>query len=174
MKNEKKNSPNPEQIEEVLKADLERTDTFILKKIDLRQNRYVVAARTSGEEIKTHRDMKLESHGQNRKSFPPKKGAGKNGWVHWGGGWHDQQCRVSGATRQLQPHQYRHLVSPTLRTQLLSFDEMRIYCDVSNGHEVKNNNSCEIPSGQESTHCAQTWSLLAFHNIAQGFLKSNF
>lgn len=52
MKEEKKLSPNPEKIEEVLKADLKRTDTFILKNIGLRQNEHVIAARTSGEEIK--------------------------------------------------------------------------------------------------------------------------
>lgn len=47
----RKKLPKP-RIEEVLKADLERTDTFILEKIDLRQKEYVIAARTSGEEMK--------------------------------------------------------------------------------------------------------------------------
>lgn len=47
--------------------------------------------------------MKLDSHGQNRKSFPHQRGAGRNDQVHWGGGWNHQQCHVSGATRQTAP-----------------------------------------------------------------------
>lgn len=74
--------------------------------------------------------------------------------------------------KQFQGHWYRRLVSPTLCTHLLLFAE--IYHDVSNGHDVKNSNNSEIPSGQENTHCTQTRSFLALHNVAQGFLKSNF
>lgn len=67
--------------------------------------------------------------------------------------------------KHLQVHRYCRVVSPPLCTHHLSFAE--IYHGVSNGHKMNN-------SGQENTRWTQTWSLLAFHNIAQGFLKSNF
>lgn len=161
MKEEKKLSPNPEKIEEVLKADLKRTDTFILKNIGLRQNEHVIAARTSGEEIKKPTGIwnwivmdRIENH------FPTREVQGEMiRCLGEEGGTISSAMFQGPPDKQLQLHQYRCLVSPTLCRHLLSSAEMRIYNDVSNGHKANNSNNCEIPSGQENTRCTHTHSL---------------